>query len=173
MSDRAVMRVVVATVLVATAFTPAAAQLVNGKWQAPSKSGGAAGAAPRTGVQTGTRAAKPTTSTGAATSAVPVRVIPAIVMSDGSIVADFGAGLEPVRRACPGSVADMPLRVVGGVTSTQPAPGLQAAPGMQAAPAQATASQQALPSAQVRAANQAARASCHLRDQRGRAFATR
>ncbi|HEX7937374.1 MAG TPA: hypothetical protein VF483_00190, partial [Gemmatimonadaceae bacterium] len=102
--------------------------------------------------------------------AVPLRVIRAVLMSDGSIVADFGSGLERVARACPSETSNMPLRIVAsGSGNLQPVPQLQPVPGMQPAPAQMTASQQMA----QHAPSQAAQASCHLRDQSGHVFATR
>jgi hypothetical protein len=167
MFERTVLGV---SMVLSLAATAADAQLVNGKWQAPAKGSGASGsAAPRQGVQASQPAAPATSQS--SNAVVPIRVIHAVVMSDGSVMADFGAGLEPVQRSCGGNFQHMPLRIIG---SLPPAPGMHPAPGMQPAPAQQTESQKALPSAQVRAAaNQAAKASCHLRDANGRVFATR
>lgn len=173
MSAFAVKRVSLALGLLLIGSGPGGAQLVNGKWQPPARSSGGAGATARQGVQVRRENDAIAPTAPVATGAVPVRVIPAVVMSDGSILADFGSGLEVVRRACPSAVANMPLRIIGAPVSTQPVPGLQPVPGMQPPPAQSTPSQTALPSAQSRAPSKAALSSCHLRDQRGRAFATR
>jgi hypothetical protein len=172
MFKRAAKPITAGAALAFLAMAPASAQLVNGKWQAPPKSGTAGAAAPRQG----TEVRHESDGTGVATTTnngvVPVRVIPAVLMSDGSIMADFGSGLEPVQRACAHSVQRSPLRVVAAGGSTQPAPVLQPAPGMQPAPAQATASQQMSPFGQ-RTPSQAARSSCHLRDESGHVYATR
>lgn len=162
MFERTSLRV---SMVLALAASVADAQLVNGKWQAPAKASGAAGsAAPRQGVQ-----AQPqpvVNATPQANSAVvPIRVIHAVLLSDGSVQADFGAGLEAVQRSCGGDFRYTPLRIIGT---------LPPVPGVHPAPAPQTESAKALPSAQARAAaNQAAKASCHLRDANGRFFATR
>lgn len=173
MSALTVKRVSLALALVLIGSVPGGAQLVNGKWQAPARPSGGASAAPRQGVQVRRENDAAAATVPVANGSVLVRVIHAVVMSDGSIVADFGTGLEVVRRACPSAVANMPLRIIGAPVSTQPVPGLQTVPGIQPPPAQSTPSQLALPSAQSRAPSKAALSSCHLRDQRGRAFATR
>lgn len=170
MLDRVVKTFAMASALAIVALASASAQLVNGKWQAPAKSGSTGAVAPRQGTEVRRENGGANTTT-AGNGVVPLRVIPAVLMSDGSIMADFGSGLEFVRRACPSSASTMPLRIVAG-GQTQPAPELQPVPGMQPSPAQTTPSQQMLPSAQ-RAASQAAQSSCHLRDQRGRVYATR
>jgi hypothetical protein len=100
------------------------AQMVNGRWQLPAKNGGA-----RTGVIVNGPAARPHVLVPNPTAPIPgnpsypihhvqpvqpVRpvqftVVPAIVMSDGSIFANFGFGFEPVLRSCVANVV-----VVGG-----------------------------------------------------------
>ena len=169
MFNRALRCVGLGCALAVFATPSAFAQLVNGKWQAPPKSGSAGATAPRQGTEVrpedGTAKSKANKD-----GVVPLRVIPAVLMSDGSIMADFGSGLEVVGRACPNSAANMPLRIVaGGASNTQPVPQLQPAPGMQAAPAQATASQQM---SQSHTPSAPAQSSCHLR-QSGRVFVTR
>lgn len=105
---------------------------------------------------------------------VAFTLIPAILMSDGTVLADFGFGFEPVTRACGNSVVLSTPQVIAGngvvlsrgsttVTYTQPVPN------------QATPSQQNLPSAQTRfpiltAASQSA---CFMRDAQGRLFVAR
>ncbi len=152
------------------AVSAANAQLVNGKWQAPAKASGSAGAtAPRQGTEV--RREPATASQQPNNGVVPIRVIHAVLMSDGSVQADFGVGLEPVSRSCGGDFRYTPLRIIGSLPDL---PGMQPVPGMQPAPAPQTESAKALPSSQARAAaNQAAKASCHLRDANGRFFATR
>ena len=106
--------------------------------------------------------------------------IPAILMSDGTVVADFGMGYEPVTRSCDNTVIvgsqqstvfSNEMRVVAGngvvlsqgPTYTQPVPNQQ------------TASQQNLPSAQSRFSvlTAASQTSCFSRDQNGRVFVVR
>jgi hypothetical protein len=105
---------------------------------------------------------------------VAFTLIPAILMSDGTVLADFGFGYESVTRACGNAVVMSTPTVFAGngvilsrgtttVTYTQPVPN------------QATPSQQNLPSAQSRypiltAASQTA---CFARDAQGRFFVAR
>ena len=105
---------------------------------------------------------------------VAFTLIPAILMSDGTVLADFGFGFEPVTRACGNAVVMSTPTVFAGngvilsrgtttVTYTQPVPN------------QMTPSQQNLPSAQSRfpiltAASQTA---CFTRDAQGRFFVAR
>ena len=174
MFERVLTRALLGCAFVLIAHGQASAQLVNDKWQAPAKSGVAAGGAPRQGVEARPSIESASSASTAGNGAVPVRVIPAVVMSNGAVYADFGAGMELVRRACPSSANSMPLRVVGHVpSSAQSTSGVQPVPGMQPAPAQLTSSQLAVSSVPARPASQAAQSSCHLRDARGRAFATR
>lgn len=103
---------------------------------------------------------------------VAVKLVPAVIMSDGSVFADFGFGLEPVRRACGG---------VGGLGETRSLSGgvftsTSLLPGIQPAPAQRTASQQNLTSQiqpSQRITSRVALGSCFTRDASGRVFATR
>ena len=169
MFNRAIKSVIAIAALSVVAVPSAYAQLVNGKWQAPAKSGTAGAAAPRQGTEV-RPAQRETPRATLNNGAVPLRVIRAVLMSDGSIVADFGFGLERVVRACSSEAANMPLRIVAsGSANSQPVPQLQPVPGMQPAPAQMTASQQMA----QHAPSQAAQVSCHLRDQSGHIFATR
>jgi hypothetical protein len=107
----------------------------------------------------------------------PVKLIPAMLLSDGSVVADFGFGMEPVRHQCAGVSVSSGGRVLGGngqvlsqpaphlqpVPLMQPVPRLQSPPGMQPAPSQ---------SANQRPLSRAAAASCFTRDVNGKVFAT-
>lgn len=103
---------------------------------------------------------------------VAVKLVPAVIMSDGSVFADFGFGLEPVRRACGG---------VGGLGETRSLSGgvftpTSLLPGIQPAPAQRTASQQNLKSQiqpSQRLTSPAVLGACFTRDASGRVFATR
>lgn len=98
-------------------------------------------------------------------------MIPAILMSDGTVLANFGMGYEPVTRSCGGTVVVTTPQVVasnGRVLNQRPTY-------MQPAPNQATASQQNLPSAQrsfpiLTAASQTA---CFSSDPSGRFFVVR
>ena len=99
-------------------------------------------------------------------------VLPAILLSDGTILANFGMGYEPVTRSC-GSyfVVSNQQRVVAGngkvlsqgPTYTQPVPNQQ------------TASQQNLPSAQNRypILTAASQLSCWSMDANGRPYVLR
>jgi hypothetical protein len=94
-------------------------------------------------------------------------MIPAIIMSDGTVVADFGFGFEPVVRSCSGVVVVGQPRVMAsnGVVLSQGTPSYT-----QPVPAQTTPSQQILPSAQGRngIVSAAAQTACFSRDATGR-----
>jgi hypothetical protein len=78
--------------------------------------------------------------------AVLFTTIPAILLSDGTVVANFGFGFEPVFRSCGGVVVGEPRVVASnGVVLSQGTPTYT-----QPVPAQMTASQQILSSAQTR-----------------------
>jgi hypothetical protein len=79
--------------------------------------------------------------------AVLFTTIPAILLSDGTVVANFGFGFEPVFRSCSGAVVVGEPRVVAsnGVVLSQGTPTYT-----QPVPAQMTASQQILSSSQTR-----------------------
>jgi hypothetical protein len=105
---------------------------------------------------------------------VAYTTIPAVLMSDGSIWANFGNGYEPVSRACvaqttvtsnaPLVVAGNGLVLSGGSTSTTTY--------MPPAPAQQTQSYYNLPSvANQRSA--AAQSACYSRDANGQFFVVR
>lgn len=157
-----------ACVLILATVGASDAQLANGRWQAPPKSAGG-----QRGVQpTKPDASVSPTSTVLSPSPQPVAVklIPAVVMSDGSILADFGFGLEPVRRACSRVVlSTRPIPVIAGNGQVLS----HGVPGTQPAPAQVTPSQQNLPSASQRPLSRAALGSCFTRDLSGRAFVIR
>lgn len=170
------MKAVFASVALATMLgVPVAA---DAQWRAPSRPAG------RTGVEA--PPPKPTVVV-AGPVGVPVGVpvvthapvvypvarviIPGLLMSDGSIWANFGFGYEPISRACAPVAVAPGTRVVaanGRVLSQSPNYA-------QPAPAQATASQQNLPSvqAQQRQLSDAARSACYSRDQNGRVFVYR
>ena len=87
---------------------------------------------------------------------VAYTLLPAIVMSDGSVFANFGYGYLQVSRPC---AVSTPRVLDGrGFQTTQPAP------------AEPTASEQNLPSvqAQRRAAERAAHGACYGQDRYGR-----
>lgn len=94
-------------------------------------------------------------------------MIPAIIMSDGTVVADFGFGFEPVVRSCSGIVVVGQPRVMAsnGVVLSQGTPSYT-----QPVPAQVTPSQQILPSAQGRngIVSAVAQTACFSRDATGR-----
>jgi len=159
------------------AATTAGAQVAGGRY------GPAKGSGPQKGVQTPRTDpapfAQPALSTSPAPTPVSVRLVPAVLMSDGSIMADFGFGLESVRRPCNGAVVQSGGKVFVGnglvishptpgmqpAPRMQPAPGLQPAPGMQPAPAQQSVVR--------RPASQAAGGSCFTRNGSGQVFVTR
>ena len=100
--------------------------------------------------------------------------IPAILLSDGTVLADFGLGYAPVTRACnsqvvvlsgsqPRVIAGNGVVLSGAPTYTQPVPN------------QATASQQMLPSNQSRypILTSASQTSCFSRDGGGSVFVVR
>jgi hypothetical protein len=105
---------------------------------------------------------------------VAFTLIPAILLSDGTVMADFGFGFEPVTRACGNAVVmSTPTVFAGnGVILSQ---GTSTVTFTQQVPNQVTPSQQNLPSVQSRfpiltAASQAA---CFTRDAQGRFFVVR
>ena len=105
---------------------------------------------------------------------VAFTLIPAILMSDGTVLADFGFGYEPVTRACGNAVVMSTPRVIAG-NGVVLSPGSTTVTYTQPVPNQATPSQQNLPSAQSRfpiltAASQSA---CFARDAQGRFFVVR
>lgn len=141
----------VAALLAVAAAEPAAAQGARGRFTLPSKP-------PRVAVQ------KPRTQTVIVTQRTPVRpsypahpvaftLLPAVVMSDGRVFADFGYGYEPVSRACAasgyqtttvltGSQYQIPVVGANGTLlngNTQPAPRMAPPPRMATNPNQPAA----------------------------------
>lgn len=120
--------VLIAMVAAGSLAGPANAQLVNGKWQPPKSSGSRQGV-----IVTPTPAAAPVLPANPSllpalfgNPSYPIRpvppvqpvaftLVPAIIMSDGSILADFGFGYEPVVRSCAGgsTVVVQPVRRIG------------------------------------------------------------
>ena len=154
-----------------SALSDAQAQAATGRYRAP-----AAQAAPtRRGTEVRPQAAAPAASPAPSPFGAPaphvvaLKLVPAVIMSDGSVFADFGFGLEQVRRACGG---------VGGLGDTRSLSSgatipTQSSPGMQRAPAQRTQSQQNLTSQpSQRQPSRAALGSCFTRDASGRVFVT-
>jgi hypothetical protein len=157
----------------ALALTSAAAeaQVVNGRWQLSPQSGSSKGIA---------REPAPTVFVVTPSPffhqplfprrPVAFTVLPAILMSDGSVFADFGFGFEPVVRPCASIVlASTSMQVVGSngiVLSQGPATHIPPVPRMD------TPSQQNLSSAQSRnvVISTAAQAACFSRDAAGRVF---
>lgn len=104
---------------------------------------------------------------------VAATLVPAILMSDGSVFANFGFGYEPVYRSCSGAVVVGEPTVVAGngvVLSQQQRPTYT-----QPVPNQQTASQQLAQSNLSRpvVVSGAAQASCFSRDGAGRVFVYR
>ena len=104
---------------------------------------------------------------------VAFNLVPAILMSDGTVWANFGFGFEPVVRSCGSVVVTQPAVMAGnGALITQPA----APTYMQPAPVQKTASQQVIAASQNGATVQTSRVaqlSCFGRDASGRVFVLR
>ncbi len=104
---------------------------------------------------------------------VAATLVPAILMSDGSVLANFGFGYEPVYRSCSGAVVVGEPTVVAGngvVLSQQQRPTYT-----QPVPNQQTASQQLAQSNLSRQVlvSGAAQSSCFSRDGAGRVFVYR
>jgi hypothetical protein len=102
---------------------------------------------------------------------VAYTLLPAIVMSDGSIYANFGFGYEPVSRSCGYGLqtATMGRVIAGNGVVLQSAP----MPYTQPVPMQQTASQRNLPSVQAQHRSQHAHSACFSRDGSGRVFVVR
>jgi hypothetical protein len=146
----------------------AEAQLRNGRWQLSPQGGGA---------QAVERKPEPTVVVLTPQFVphhhfVPIRpvsfiLVPAIVMSDGSVFANFGFGFEPVLRPCNNAVIVGQPRVVAGngqvLSQSQPTY-------TQPVPAQLTASQQSIRSTQsgMPVLSPVARTACFSRDAFGR-----
>lgn len=163
---------IVSAVLVTLAMSGAQAQTARGSWRAPATSSASSRRGVAATTQPQTNQSPPSSPFGVpAPHVVAVKLVPAVIMSDGSVLADFGFGLEPVRRACVGGVGglgDARSLSSGAVIPTQGASGLPPAP------AQRTASQQNLTSQpQFRQPSRAALGSCFTRDAFGRVFVTR
>lgn len=98
--------------------TSAEAQLVNGRWQLPANSSGSG----RQGVMVERPATPQPVFVPNPTAPIPgnpsypiqpvqpvqFTLVPAILMSDGSIFANFGFGYEPVLRSCVNTVVVVP-----------------------------------------------------------------
>lgn len=100
---------------------------------------------------------------------VQFTLVPAILMSDGSIFANFGYGYEPVIRSCSAVVVTGQTQRIaaGGVTLSQQ----NAMPYTPAVPNQVTASQQMI--ANGTRVSGPAQLSCFTRDAAGRVFVYR
>ena len=100
---------------------------------------------------------------------VQFTLVPAVLMSDGSIFANFGFGYEPVVRSCNTVVVTGPLQVIGsnGVVLGQS----NAMPYTQPVPNQMTASQQMIANGQRLSVP--AQLACFSRDAAGRIFVYR
>ena len=100
---------------------------------------------------------------------VQYTLIPAVLMSDGSIFANFGFGYEPVVRSCSAVVVGgQPQRIAaGGVTLSQS----NAMPYTPPVPNQTTASQQMITNGQRLSGP--AQLACFTRDAAGRVFVYR
>ena len=166
-----VLGIVAALFAVSLFASPSEAQLVNGVWQGSAQSGGTTAIArdPQPAVVFVTPSSTVFSRSVFPRQPIAFTLIPAIILSDGTVVANFGFGFEPVFRSCGGAVVVGEPRVIAGngvilspgtpTTYTQPVPN------------QMTPSQQLLPSAQsTNAANLslAAQSACFSRDAAGR-----
>lgn len=88
--------------LVALQTESASAQSSGGEWRFPSRPAGRTAAQP---FKPKTPPVPPgqVSHLNPLTHRVPVAIVPAVLMSDGSIFANFGFGFEPVVRVCPGA----------------------------------------------------------------------
>lgn len=174
--DRSVAIVVVAVAL-ALGGSSAEAQLTGGRWRLPPQTSGGGNKAVEVKTEP-TVVVTPSVpgQTVFAHHPVAFTFVPAILMSDGSVFANFGLGFEPVLRPCSaGIVVGQPSRVVGSngvVLTNAPAPTYT-----QPVPAQMTPSQQTVRASQTRngtvTVSQAAQLACFSRDASGRVFALR
>lgn len=100
---------------------------------------------------------------------VQFTLVPAVLMSDGSILANFGFGYEPVIRSCGATYVTGPVQRIGsnGVVLGQS----NAMPYTPAVPNQMTASQQMIANGQRLSAP--AQLACFTRDAAGRVFVYR
>jgi len=143
------------------------AQYSNGQWRLPPSSG-----TTRTGVE-----ARPQTTTTVSPIGFPmaqpvaVTLVPVVLMSDGSVFANFGFGFEPVMRPCASTlVVGQPTVVASnGLVLSRP----QAPTYTQPVPNQQTSSQQMLTSQPQRTLSVYAQRACFNRDQAGRVFVYR
>ena len=163
-----------AAVLLASSAGSANAQLKDGKWQlAPQPAGSRAVQAPPPPQTTVFAFPSSPTFNQPVFPRQPVMFtyIPAILMSDGSVFANFGFGYEPVRRSCGNQVVlSNQIQVVAGngvVLSQGPTY-------TQSVPAQTTPSQQMVSSGHpTGTVSAAAQSSCFRRDASGRVFVIR
>lgn len=96
-------------------------------------------------------------------------MIPAILMSDGTVLANFGMGFEPVRRSCGGTVVvTAPPTVVGSGGRVISRPSSPPGPSRAASPTQPAPQQIRYPI--LTAASQSA---CYANDGQGRFFVVR
>ena len=167
------VRAVFAAALIAGLPVAGHAQYVNGEWRLPASTGGtrAVQPAPRPQVVVVPGQRHPQTTV------FPRRVaaytlVPAILMADGSVFADFGFGYEPVYRSCSGTLVTGQTTVIGGNGVVLNAP--QAPTYTQPVPNQQTASQQML-SARTNtvSASLPSQAACYNRDPGGRVIVVR
>jgi len=147
----------------------ASAQYVNGRWQAPATATG-----PRQAVEKKPDPAVIVQQPTVFRQPVAFTLVPAVVMSDGSVFANFGFGYEQVLRPCSaGIVVGQPTVIAGnGVVLSQ----AQQPTYTQPVPNQQTPSQQMLQSGQQQHAQRRsnlAQLSCYSRDAAGRVFVYR
>jgi len=91
--------------------------------------------------------------------------IPAYALADGTVLADFGLGLEPVHRFC----GDQFVLDAGG----PPAPNARVNPNAQPAPSQPSQSAQNANAQRYPVLTTASQGACYTSDRYGRFFAVR
>jgi hypothetical protein len=165
----------VATLFSAVVPVAAQAQLVNGEWRLPASGGGTRAVQPATPqpqviVVPGQRYYPQTTVFPRRVAAYTL--VPAILMADGSVLADFGFGYEPVYRSCSGTLVTGQPTIVGGNGVVLNAP--QAPTYTQPVPNQQTASQQMLSTrTNTVYGSTHSQTSCYNRDPGGRVIVVR
>jgi hypothetical protein len=119
---RLLLPLAIATVLTAVAVSEAAAQNRNGQWRSPSRAAGRQATLPK-------REERPPVvivpSQGGSllnpVYRIPAIIVPAVLLFDGSVFANFGFGFEPILPLC-GGVAKMGAVVASNGVVLQPAP---------------------------------------------------
>ena len=169
MSARRLDFAAVALVSILGAST-AGAQLSNGRWQVSPNTGSARRAVEVR--QEPTVFYQPGVNQYLLSQPVAVTFVPAVLMSDGRVFANFGFGFEPIVRPCSGAYIPGQQRVVAGNGAVLSQP--QAPTYTQPVPNQQTQSQRMVSSVQTQTTVYSMNAgACFSRDVAGRVFAYR